>query len=127
MTIKLTLIKILNFLFILLVLCCISLLNYCLMQVFEAWLLPLTFIPIFLASTLGRKLPIILLLFVGILDDIFTNGFLGLYPALYISMEYCISEKLADYRTNKFFILSFFMLFFGINVLSLVREMLQFW
>lgn len=115
MTFKLTLIKILKFLLILTMLLCVSFLNYCLQQIFGVWSLPLTIIPIFIASFLNWQLPLTLIIFAGILDDIFLNGFLGLYPAIYVLMEYLISEKFSSYRGNKFVILTFFLLFFAIN------------
>lgn len=118
MTIKSTLIKALKFLLILSALLCISILNCLLMQIFGVWPLPLTLVPVVIANVLGYKLPINLLLLAGILDDVLSNGFLGLYPALYIFIEYLISEKLVKYRANKFFVTSFFMLFICINALA---------
>ncbi len=118
MTIKLTLIKALKFLLVLSALLCLSFLNYLLMQIFGVWPLPLTLVPVVIANALGYNLPINLLLIIGISDDVLSNGFLGLYPALYIFIEYLISEQLVEYRANKLFIISFFLLFFGINILT---------
>ena len=112
MTFKLTLIKTLKFSLILAMLLCTSFLNYCLQQIFGAWFLPLTIIPIFVTSFLGFQLPLTAILLAGVLDDILLNGFLGIYPALYLLIEYLISEKFSSYKSNKYVILSFFLLFF---------------
>jgi len=112
MAFKLTLVKTLKFLLILAILLCASFLNYCLQQIFGIWFLPLTIIPIFVASFLEVQLPLTAIIFAGIFDDILLNGFLGLYPSIYMLMEYLISKKMSSYRGNKLFILSFFVLFF---------------
>ena len=111
MTFELQFIKTLKFLSILAILLCTSFLNYCLQQIFGSWFLPLTIIPIFVASFLEFQFPLTTIIFAGIFDDILLNCFLGLYPALYLLMEYLISEKFPSYRGNKWFIASFFLLF----------------
>ncbi len=115
MKFKLNLTKISKFLLILTMLFCTSFLNYCLQQILGVWFLPLTIIPIFVASFLVWQLPLTSIIFAGFLDDILLNGFLGLYPAIYVLVEYLISEKFSSYRDNKLVILSFFLLFFVMN------------
>ena len=108
-----------RFLSILGLLLCVSILNYSLMQFVGTWFLPLTVVSIFVTGNcIANNSFIISVMIAGLCDDVLSNGFLGLYPSIYLAMDYILSTKLTKYRQSKMLIFSFFTIILAINVLT---------
>ena len=111
-----------RFLLILGLLLFTSIFNYSLMQLVGSWFLPLTIIAIFLIGYgISNNLKIIAVTIAGLCDDVLSNGFLGLYPAIYLAMNYILTTKLTKYRKNKMLIFSFITIILAINVFTYKR------
>lgn len=95
-----------------------SFLNYCLMQIFGAYFMPLTAIVLFIAEFSQYNLPITMIAGIGLLDDLLSNGYLGLYAFIYLSLSYFMSTKLQDIANKKYLIISFLVVFALINIFT---------
>ena len=95
-----------------------SFINYFIMQICGAWFLPLTILVIFLFHFFNQEIPLYILLLLGFFDDALANGILGIYPFVYIALEYILSSKMNKYFVNKYGLILFFVFVFIINVLT---------
>ena len=95
-----------------------SFVNYCITLIFGAWFLPLTIFIIFLLHVWNDEIPLFILLILGLFDDLLADGILGIYPFIYIALEYILSSKLNKYLINKYGIILFFVCAIAINILT---------
>lgn len=95
-----------------------SFLNYCIVQIIDPYFLPITIIPIFLAILFGYNIPIVTVILVGILDDIFTNSHLGLFAALYLFITYLLVTNKRFFTNKKISLSVFFIIFILTNIIT---------
>ena len=105
-------------LFLCLVLFGISFFNYFFFFFYGAWFLPLTIFIIFLFHVWNYEIPLCILLILGLFEDSLANGILGIYPFIYVALEYILSSKLNKYLVNKYGLILFFVCAIAINILT---------
>lgn len=79
-----------NFLIIIICLAC-SFLNYCLLQIGIRFYVPITVLPIFCSFVFGYRLPAIVVLSMGVIDDAMLNMSIGTFALVYSSVAYLTS------------------------------------
>ncbi|MDR1488720.1 MAG: hypothetical protein LBI26_03195 [Holosporales bacterium] len=88
------------------ILACIltSFINYCLCQVEIFLFIPITLFLIFTFFIYGYRLPASMIVFLGIIDDIFLNTNFGIIALIYSLLAYFLSIKQTEYgNPNKLF------------------------
>ncbi|MBQ7524009.1 MAG: hypothetical protein IJT08_00160 [Alphaproteobacteria bacterium] len=94
-----------------------SFMNYCVVQAIGAYFLPLTAVSLFLLCLRCVRISVIAVAFIGIIDDVFSDSFLGTFPFLYALML-CLLQTRTSQLSDKTLTLLFVMIFLGINALT---------
>lgn len=104
---------------VLLTLIVTSYLNYCFAQAFVRYFLPATVIPIFCSAVFGYAIPITFIIFIGLVDDIFSNsGIFCLYPMIYLAVDYIAISRFGNIHNKNYLVFAFLILFLLINILT---------
>ncbi|MDR0630528.1 MAG: hypothetical protein LBF70_00625 [Holosporales bacterium] len=74
--------------------------SYCINQIIEPCPLPFTAIPIIILTLFFHKPFSMTLIFIGILDDCFTNFYIGFFPFCYLALT-SIILNIKKYFSNK--------------------------
>jgi cell shape-determining protein MreD len=95
-----------------------SFVNYCIVQIVTPYFLPLTMIPVFTILIYDFDLPIMLIVLLGLLDDVMLNCPIGLSVLMYSSLAYLVYAHMKRIANKKLVVIAFVILFFLINVIS---------
>lgn len=95
-----------------------SFFNYCVIQIVDPYFLPITIIPVFLSVLLNYKISILTLIAIGILDDIFYNGYIGIFPILYLFITYLMLTNKIFFYNKKISLFVFLLIFILTNIIT---------
>jgi hypothetical protein len=95
-----------------------SFLNYCLVQIINPYLMPLTIIPVFLYILYKADIPIMLIIPAGLSDDVLLNFPLGTFQLTYSLLAHTLYYNQKRLNNRKWAITIFLTALLLINIFS---------
>lgn len=97
-----------------------SFLNYCLLQIGITFFIPITILPIFCAFIFGYRIPALVILAIGVVDDAMLNVPIGVFSLVYLFVVYIILTFLKNPSNPMASVYIFAVLYTVVNFLALM-------
>jgi hypothetical protein len=95
-----------------------SFLNYCIIQIFHPYIMPLTMIPVVGYALFSNNAPsIVIAVISGVMDDTMLNTQVGICPMVYIILMHALCLEKQSVITKRIIFLIFLIVFVIINIM----------
>ncbi len=105
-----------------LICCFCSFLSYLICQIGVYFFIPLTILPVAIFFTFGYKIPALLIIALGILDDVMTNSPLGTFAVTYSIISYILATVCSKTNSPTRLIYIFSGIYIVVNFILLINQ-----